>query len=158
MSALRVLALDLGTKCGWAANYGHPSSGVWDLKPRMTESAGLRYVKFKEHLLAAWPDFIVYEEVKYHRAVEAAQTFGGFQAILQSYCLDALIEYRGVPVSVIQKHATGRGMAPKGQKKKIMYDLAVQKFKGTNVIDDNQADALWLLDYVLSPNANGNML
>lgn len=146
-SPMNILALDLGTSCGFACTCG--TSGVWDLKPKSHESSGQRYVKFSNHL-----DYhnqhceiieIVYEEVKYHRAVDAAHVYGGLEAILQDFCIDRLIEYRGIGVTTIQKAATGRGMAPKGQKKKLMFDAAVKQFKGTNVTSEDQADALWIL-------------
>lgn len=144
---MSILALDLGTKCGWACTCGR--SGVWDLKPKSHESSGQRYVKFQLHLalhhyICPITD-IVYEEVKYHRAVDAAHVYGGLEAILQSFCLDRLLEYRGIDVATIQKEATGRGMAPKGQKKKLMFDAAVEKFKGINIISEDHADALWIL-------------
>ena len=65
------------------------------------------------------------------------------QAILQTTCLTLAIEYKGVGVGTIKKHATGNGHA----KKDAMIMAASLKFKGTNVIDDNHADALHLLDY-----------
>lgn len=145
---MKILSLDLGTKCGFACSCG--LSGVWDLKPTSSESSGQRYVKFNrclfDHSMLCGFSEIVYEEVKNHRGIDAGHTFGGLEAILQAFCLDRLIEYRGVGVQTIQKHATGRGMAPKGQKKKLMFDAAVLKFKGVHVKDDNHADALWLLD------------
>lgn len=144
---MNLLALDLGTKCGFACSCG--KSGVWDLKPSSCESSGQRYVKFNLHLvthhLFCGFQEVAYEEVKYHRGTDAGHVYGGLEAILQAFCIDRLIEYRGIGVSTIQREATGRGMAPKGQKKKLMFDAAVQMFKGTNVIDDNHADALWIL-------------
>jgi crossover junction endodeoxyribonuclease RuvC len=148
---MNILALDLGTKCGYACSCG--ASGVWCLKPKSHESSGQRYVRFKAHLEAHgfFCDFneVIYEEVKYHRGVDAGHVYGGLEAILQAFCIDRLIEYRGIGVSTIQRQATGRGMAPKGQKKKLMFDAAVKKFRTINVIDDNHADALWILDCAL---------
>lgn len=146
---MNILAIDLGTKSGYAHTLGQ--SGIWNLKPLSCQSAGQLYVNLLlklDDLVTITPtDVVVYEEVKAHRAVDAAHVFGGLEATLQAFCINNNIQYRGVAVSTIQKHATGRGMAPKGQKKKLMKDAAILKFKGTNVIDDNHADALWLLDY-----------
>lgn len=141
---MNILALDLGTKCGWASNYLKPSSGVWDLKNKLTESIGMRYIRFGGYLSnCGLADIVVYEEVHNHRAVDAAHVFGGLQAILQTFCLESKIEYRGIGVGTIKKWATGNGNA----KKDAMICAAALKFKGVNVIDDNHADALWLLDY-----------
>lgn len=146
---MNILALDLGTKCGWATK---EESGVWDLKPKTTESAGERYRKFRYHLerrlISPWIvpfDYVVYEEVHSHAGVDAAHVFGGLQAILQCICLENKIEYRGVGVGTIKKHATGKGNA----KKDDMICAAALQFKNIDIIDDNHADALWLLDLAI---------
>ena len=61
----------------------------------------------------------------------------------QTTCLNLGIEYKGIGVGAIKKHATGNGHS----KKDAMIASASLKFKSVNVIDDNHADALWLLDY-----------
>jgi Holliday junction resolvasome RuvABC endonuclease subunit len=144
---MNILALDLGTKCGYASSIG--PSGVWDLKPKTTESAGERYRKFQDLLHCALRSysitFVVYEEVHAHAAIEAAHVFGGLQAILQTTCLSFGVEYKGVGVGTIKKHATGNGHS----KKDAMIASASIKFKSVNIVDDNHSDALWLLDYAL---------
>lgn len=144
---MNVLALDLGTKCGWATNAYVLSSGSWNLKAKTTESIGQRYLNFKEELKgmhhAVLFDLIVYEEVHAHAAVDAAHVYGGLQAILQTFCLENSIEYKGVGVGTIKKHATGKGNA----KKDAMICAASMKWPAVNILDDNHADALWLLDY-----------
>lgn len=141
---MNILALDLATKCGYASNFG---SGVWDLKPRTTESAGIRYVKFEiclsEH---PRPDVVVYEEVHAHMGVDAAHVYGGLQAVLQSWCIRQGIEYRGVGVATIKKFATGNHQA----KKERMINAAIEAFPKINIIDDNHADALWLWQYAVT--------
>jgi Holliday junction resolvasome RuvABC endonuclease subunit len=144
---MNILALDLGTKCGYASSYG--ASGVLNLKPTTHESAGERYRKFKDWLfvtLQASFDLVVYEEVHAHIGVEAAHVYGGLVAVLQTACLETNTEYKGVGVQTIKKHATGNGNA----KKDDMVITATLKFPKVNVIDDNHADALHLLDYAIS--------
>lgn len=142
---MSILALDLGTKTGWASSSG--PSGIWDMKLSKFDSAGRRYSEFRHNLhnavLVFKPSLIVYEEVRRHTAVDAAHVYGGMMAVLQVVCIDNKIEYQGVPVGTIKKHATGKGNADK----KMMVAAAIQKFKGVNVIDDNHADSLWILDY-----------
>lgn len=144
---MNLLALDLGTKCGYAHR---KDSGVWDLQPSQSESAGERYRKFKERstiCIRSWEiDYVVYEEVRNHRAVRAAHVYGGLEAILQTICIEHNIEYKGVPVGTIKKHAAGNGNA----KKPEMIKAAIKLFPSTNVIDDNHADALCLFDYALT--------
>lgn len=141
---MNILALDLGTKCGWATNQ---NSGVWNLKPTTNESAGRRYTKFRTLLLAAITtykiDLVAFEEVHMHIGVDAAHCFGGLRAIMQTVCLDLKVEYQGVPVGTIKKHATGKGNAKKDQ----MILAATKLYPSVNVIDDNHADALCLLNY-----------
>ena len=114
---MNILAFDLGTKCGWALS--PESSGVWCLKPSTHESSGQRYFKFREHLnqifLFNKIDLVVYEEVHAHIGVEAAHVYGGLVAILQSVCINNGIEYRGVSVQAIKKHATGKCNAKKDE-------------------------------------------
>ena len=143
---MNILALDLGTKCGYASSTGH--SGVWNLKPSTHESAGERYRKFKAvltEIIKAEPiNFLVYEEVHRHIGTEAAHVYGGLMAIVQVVCLENAIEYKGVGVQTIKKHATGKGNA----KKDDMILAACLNNKGINLTGgDDQADALCLLDY-----------
>ena len=135
-----ILALDLGTKCGWATE---TCNGVWNLKPSAHESAGERYRKFKGYLDLVVFDFVVYEEIHAHAAVDAAHVYGALMGVLQLGCLEKGIEYKGVGVGTIKKHATGNGHA----KKDAMILAATLKWPDINIIDDNHADALWLLDY-----------
>ena len=149
---MRILALDLGTKCGWAV--GSPTdpgpirNGVWNFQPTKFDSAGIRFSKFEEYLAfeiaIAGIDKVVYEAVRNHMAIDAAHVYGGFMAILQAVCIKQGIPYEGVPVQTIKKHATGKGNADK----KAMVKAAIKKWKNINVTSDDQADALHLLDYV----------
>lgn len=143
---MNILALDLGTKCGWASKIGIPCSGTWNLKAKASDSIGQRYVNFKKELQgihhAVHLDLIVYEDVHAHAAVDAAHVYGALQGVLQVFCLENKIEYRGIGVGTIKKHATGKGNA----KKDDMICAAAIKWPQVNIIDDNHADALWLLD------------
>lgn len=144
---MNILSLDLGTKCGWAIGVSH--NGVWNLKPSTHETAGRRWVRFRnelENIRKLNLVLVVYEEVHMHMGVEAAHVYGGLVAILQQWCLDYAIEYQGVGVGTIKKHATGKGNANKD----AMIKAAVKLYPAVNVIDDNHADALCLLHYALN--------
>ena len=65
-------------------------------------------------------------------------------ATLTAWCEDREIPYEGVPVGTIKKHATGKGNAGKDEVKKAMVA------KGHVPKDDNEADALAQLYYVLT--------
>jgi len=78
-----------------------------------------------------------------HLGVDAAHAYGGFMASLTAWCEHHEIPYQGVPVGTIKKALTGKGNASKA-----MMIKAVQKL-GSNPADDNEADALALLHFVL---------
>lgn len=142
-----ILALDLGTKTGWATEF---HSGVWDLKLSKFDSAIIRLVKFRQHIQGSCEvsqiSEVVFEEVRMHRAIDAAHLYSAFLTVLQLHCYDNGIRYRGVPVGTIKKYATGKGNA-----KKDAMILAANKFyPSINIIDDNHADALCI--YHLATN------
>lgn len=145
----RILALDLGKTPGWATNAsGGTTSGVEDFSKRWSESAGMCMIRFK-----TWLDRITtmlqiteihFELVQGYRSGSAARVWCGFWSHLISWCEENGVPYQGVPVATIKKHATGSGRA----NKQTMIDAA--QAQGWNPQDHNEADALWLLDYVLS--------
>ncbi len=146
MSA-RVLALDLGTHPGWA--FSPLESGVLDLRPRRFESEGMRYVHWRRWLDTVLqgegrPEVVVYEEVHRHLGVTAAHVYGGLMAILKERCEVLKINYTSLGVGEIKKHATGKGNA----NKEAM--IAAAEARGWAPVDDNHADALFILDLYLS--------
>lgn len=146
---MSILALDLGTKTGWAFGKSTAAhmSGTWDLKPRRYDGGGMRFVKFKgelnDILKAGRPEMVVFEEVRKHNGTDAAHVYGGLLAVLTAWCEELEIPYRGVTVQAIKKHITGRGNAGKPD-----VIAAVQKL-GFEPEDDNHADALALFDGVM---------
>lgn len=141
---MTVLALDLGTKTGWATRVGVVSSGVLDLKGGRYEGGGMRYVRFRRWLdeAAAEATEIVFEEVRAHKGTDAAHVYGGLLAMLTAWCEDYKVPYRGIPVGVIKKHATGKGNSGKPAM------MAAATARGWTFADDNECDALWILDAV----------
>jgi len=150
---VNIVALDLGTQCGYAYTHdGVPRielSGVMDFRSQRHEGAGMRFLRFRRALQDLLKNededaVCVYEEVAAHRGTAAAHVYGGLLAVLQSLCESMDIPYRGYPVGTIKRHATGKGNANKD----AMVDAARERF-GDEIDDDNQADALWLLDLAL---------
>jgi hypothetical protein len=140
---MTVLALDLGTKTGWATRVGGVvASGVCDLKGSRYEGGGMRFLRFRRWLddVAAEATEIVFEEVRAHKGTDAAHVYGGLLAMLTAWCEEYRVPYRGVPVGEIKKHATGKGNAKKGAM------MAAATARGWSFADDNEADALWILD------------
>lgn len=149
---MRIMAFDLGMKTGYA--YSGGTSGVWDLSTGRHESYGMRWIKFRNKLNESLKvvDFVAYEAVASHGkgGTYAAHVYGGLVAILQEMCEERKIDYVGVPVGTIKKFATGKGNASKA----MMIDKAnelVGSFQVERndpaITDDNEADAICLLEY-----------
>jgi len=147
-----ILALDLGTTTGWAMRRGGLIlSGVAEFKPGRFEGGGMRYLRFTRWLdeMATEPlAGIWFEEVRRHVATDAAHVYGGLMATLTAWCELRGIPYAGVPVGTIKKHATGKGNANKGAM------VAAARARGFSPADDNEADALALLHWVIETQAS----
>ncbi|MHA6903163.1 hypothetical protein ACEQ38_16985 [Ralstonia syzygii subsp. celebesensis] len=146
-----VLALDLGTQCGWAVatREGKFSSGSDRFDPKRCGGPGKRWLSFREFLTARAREAggiqaVYYEDVKAHGpGVQAAHVYGGFLAVLELWCAANNLPLYGVGVGTIKKHATGKGNAKKPDM------VAAAQALGVRVVDDNQADAVALLAYAL---------
>lgn len=147
---MNILALDLGTKTGWAMHQtgGRITGGTAKTAPKASEHPGQRWINFRQHLAdckrqAGEIHVVYFEDVKNHTGILAAHAYGGFRANLESWC--ALNNIRMVPVGVgqIKKHWTGKGNA----QKPLM--IAEARRRGFKPVDDNHADALAILGYGL---------
>lgn len=144
-----ILALDLATTTGWAhGNKGLSTSGVWDLSVRRDESGGMRLLRLAAKLRDI-EDVTGFDLVVFEAARHAAPKMQGalvvqaeLQGIVKSFCELRGINYRGYSPSEIKKHATGKGNANKA----AMVQAAKHRWPSVRITDDNQADALWLLD------------
>jgi Holliday junction resolvasome RuvABC endonuclease subunit len=150
MTTPTLLCLDLGTSTGWAlrSECGSITSGSVHFKPGRFEGGGMRYLRFKHWLtetknLSGQIGAIYFEEVRRHAGVDAAHAYGGFLAHLTAWCEHHGIPYEGIPVATIKKSATGKGNA---DKKAV---IAAVQSKGFHPQDDNEADALALLLWVI---------
>ena len=150
---INILTLDLGTKTGWAFyKSGDIFSGTESFHNSRYSGGGMRFLKFNEWLqtmerscsLNEGLNQIYFEEVRRHIGTDAAHVYGGFMAVLTSWCECAKIPYEGVPVGTIKKFITGKGNA---NKEEVMN--AIRK-RGHNPLDDNEADALALMYWRLS--------
>lgn len=153
-----ILVLDLGTTTGWAMRTmdNTITSGTLNFKSNRFEGGGMRFLKFKQWLnsvqeLVGTIDVIYYEEVRRHIGTDAAHTYGAFWGHLTAWCENRSVPYEGVPVGTIKKHITGKG----NSNKQAVID-AVRKL-GYLPRDDNEADALALLQWVLSSRIGGEL-
>lgn len=145
---MKILALDLATKTGWAYISGENiSSGVTNFARRKKDHPGNNFLQFrlwfKTVMQDADPDKVYFEEPAFMKFRKATEMRGGYAAIVKGYCAELNIPYEGVPVGTIKKHATGNGNANKAKM------IAAMRGLGHGPKDDNEADALALLHYVL---------
>jgi Holliday junction resolvasome RuvABC endonuclease subunit len=147
-----IFALDLATKTGWAINLmPEPGSisGVQDFSLKRGESPGMRYVRIRSWLYSIKDmltkagkriDIICHEQ-SHHRGGAATQIANGLIAQVQAFAAENNYELMPVHTASLKKFATGRGNASKEE----MVNAAI--LKGYQPQDDNEADALHLLDY-----------
>ena len=148
---LVMLSLDLGTKTGWAVRLADRTvtSGVAEFKNDRWQGGGMRFLRFKQWLteikqMAGGLDVVFFEEVRRHVGVDAAHAYGGFLAHVTAWCEHHEIPYEAVPVGTIKRHATGKGNANKDAV------IAAVRNLGFDPADDNEADALAILDWAMT--------
>ena len=154
MTLKTILALDLGTTTGWALRDQAWSitHGFVSFKPQRFEGGGMRFLRFKRWLTEIKAtnehgiDAVYFEEVRRHLGVDAAHVYGGLMATLTSWCEHHQIPYEGVPVGTIKRHISGKGNASKDEVIKAVGEL------GFHVSDDNEADAIALLNLAIQNN------
>jgi len=147
---VRILAIDPGTHCGWALiQNGVLMSGVWNLASRRFEGGGMRFVRLRSQLhdvraSVGRLDLVALEEVRRHLGTDAAHCYGGIVATVQAWCeeQDPPVPYTAIPVGTIKKRATGNGNCGKP----AMVAAARARWPEQEVANDDQADALWLLE------------
>jgi len=143
---MTILALDLGTKLGWAAQLrdGIIVSGTASFRLGRFEGGGMMWVRFRAWLAEMHKSVgpitqVWFEEVNSHVGVRDAHAYGGFLSHLTAWSESETVPYAGVSVGTIKKHCTGKGNANKA----AMVEAI--RAKGFNPADDNEADAIALL-------------
>jgi Holliday junction resolvasome RuvABC endonuclease subunit len=92
---------------------------------------------------------VVFEEVRRHAGTSASHAYGGYLAHLTAWAEANKIPYQGVPVGTIKRHIAGKGNADK----QAVID-AVRRL-GFAPADDNEADALALLQWAIAQGLGG---
>lgn len=143
---MKILALDLGNKMGYALYDGKNTLSETIKHKNSKGAAGHQYLHFRYWLANVLFNFdsidaIYYEDVRRHLGTDAAHVYGGYLATLQAFCCEKNIKLVPVAVGTIKKHWTGKGNANK-------YEMIQEARKrGFQPVDDNEADALAILDY-----------
>lgn len=146
LNKFRILALDIATHCGFAVS--RSVYGVWDLTPKRDESIGMRLIRFRskvhEVIECENINLVVFERPG-GQHVGAVIVQSELQGQLKVICEDLKLPYRGYSSQEIKKFATGKGNSGKP----VMIAAAQEKLGYTGK-NDNEADALWLLELAKS--------
>jgi Holliday junction resolvasome RuvABC endonuclease subunit len=150
-----ILAIDLGNEFGWALKKPSTIESGWDrLTNGSSNHPGKKFELFRNHLREL-NDIdlteIWYEEVKRHNGLHAARAYCGYVAVLQMYAYRRGIPCSGVGVGTIKKFWTGNGRSDK----EMMIKEANRR--GFDTDNDNCADALALLHYVIEKPAEAGV-
>lgn len=144
-----VLALDLGTKLGWAvrARDGAVWHGTEAFTPRKSWTPGQRWLRARSFLtdliVRHQVTVIAYEDVKRHMGTDAAHAYGAFLCIVQMVADSHRATLQPVGVKTIKKFWTGNGNA---DKEAMKAQATVRGFKPDT---DNDADALAILHWAV---------
>ncbi|GAA0535604.1 hypothetical protein [Pigmentiphaga daeguensis] len=155
-----ILALDLATRTGWAiaTRDGRILSGCESFVPRASWDPGQRGLRFK-----AWLQEVVhhrdihaiaYEVVIRHgpqNMAAAAHLYGLLEGLMWMAASLRQLPVEGVQPTVVKKVWTGSGRADKGAM------VAEAKRRGFRPVDDNEADALAILNWALSQKTEGRV-
>ena len=150
-----ILSLDLGNNFGYAIKkLTTIVSGFTCLTIGSKNHTGKKFELFRLWLYdldSIDLKEIWYEEVKRHNGLHAARAYCGYVAVLQMYAYKRGIPCNGVGVGQIKKFWTGNGRADK----EMMIKEA--KKRGFDTDNDNCADALALLHYVIEKPAEAGV-
>ncbi|SEJ99888.1 hypothetical protein [Achromobacter sp. NFACC18-2] len=144
-----ILALDLGTRLGWAvrARDGAVWHGTEAFTPRKSWTPGQRWLRARSFLtdliVRHQVTVIAYEDVKRHMGTDAAHAYGAFLCIVQMVADSHRATLQPVGVKTIKKFWTGNGNADKDAMK------AQATVRGLKPDTDNDADALAILHWAV---------
>ncbi|WP_353280915.1 crossover junction endodeoxyribonuclease RuvC [Wolbachia endosymbiont (group B) of Tholera decimalis] len=154
---MSILTLDLGKQTGWAILHdGIVQSGSESFHTSRFSGGGMVFLNFRKWLNEMKEKFpsietVYFEEVRRHLGTDAAHCYGGFLAVLSAWCEENHIPYQSVPVKTIKRFITGKGNASKSE---VIEAIREKSFSPR---DDNQADALALMFYVMNISKDFNI-
>jgi Holliday junction resolvasome RuvABC endonuclease subunit len=154
---MSILALDLGTKTGWAhLAWGVVYSGTQSLatekelremrKLDLDRCCDIRIKRLYEFIQSFdFVDHIYFEDVEFQSSRAQTQLWASLRAMVILQHPQRIV--RAVPVGTLKKFATGKGNAKKEQMAAALPNcgLALEE----KVRDDNEVDALHLLNFAI---------
>lgn len=152
-----ILALDLGTKTGYAVRRRDAKllHGTEDFTPRASWAPGQKWQRFRSWLSTMITENnvtqIAFEDVKRHAGTDAAHAYGAFLCLVQMAADSHRTALLPVGVGTIKKHWTGKGNADKDAMK------AEARRRGFKPVDDNDSDALAVLSWAVDQEKSHGM-
>lgn len=155
---MNILALDLGTKTGWAARLvpeGPICAGTWELttKKKGADCCVIdpRLPQLREYLRARWAvrpiHCIAYEDVKFVRSQAQAHLWSAFRTVVWLFAHDHKIPTICCPVQTLKKFATGSGAADKDAMALAYLEKTGQPPLALDFMGDDAIDAWHLLHW-----------
>jgi Holliday junction resolvasome RuvABC endonuclease subunit len=173
-----ILALDLGTKTGWATASGSTNNivqaGTWELaiakdlkyakKLRMDRRLDIRASRLAHHLQTFHAnnrlDWIFFEDVRFAHSQAQAHLWASFRGVVWAFAHQHSIEIDCLDTGKLKKFATGNGGAQKPDMAVALVRTYPGSYRAENglvrdlktgtLLDDNAVDALHLLDWALT--------
>jgi len=147
---MKILALDLATTTGWAYNQPNINGGIWKLKPKNGSSDGMKLIKLRSFLqdfidTCGGIDLVVYEKPA-GRFINGVISVAELVSVVKLFCEDKGIQYTSYRPTEIKKISTGKGNSNKA----VMLAEAKRRWPMINIIDDNMADAMLMLDVAIN--------
>lgn len=172
---MRILALDLGTKTGYALEadsyplscgstvLATPKEIKYQAKLRMDRRGDMRFlrlIRFLRSLLRCFEvDWIVFEDVQFASTSQQAHLWATWRAAVWLVADEFQAQVECCPVGTLKKFATGSGRAEKSDMARYLCQnprFRVGQANGLGVydtvtglkLDDNAVDALHLLNWM----------
>lgn len=160
---MNILALDLGTRTGWALREdGRIESGAQSFVVGRGESPGMRYIRFNrwlEQLSTSGRPLtetysprirvIAYEQA-HQRGGAATELAYGFATRVQEFAARYGIEHIAVHSTTLKKWTTGHGNAGKGEMLRSVNRRWAPNANPTWITNDDEADAYALLQHAIA--------
>jgi len=162
---MNILALDLGTKTGWATG---TACGTWTLatskelkehrKRRGDRRCDIRVLRLWAEIAklhGATPfDWIVFEDVRFSLGLMQAHLWASFRTVAWLFAAHNVVEIECIDTSRLKRFATRHGNAPKDLMSAWLvkthadrfrfFDGAVREVDNNKKLDDNAVDAAHL--------------
>ncbi|MCL1656797.1 hypothetical protein CMU04_06285 [Elizabethkingia anophelis] len=144
---MKILALDIATTSGYSSSTGE--SGTFNCSFKKGESGSIRLLRFRnkvnELLDLIKPEVVAYERSA-GRNTHSIKTQSEMIGVLTLMLEDRNIQYASYSPSEVKKFFTGKGNASKED----MIKTAKKKYPEIEILDDNHADALAILELAQS--------